>query len=84
LQIIYQDKSLTLIVARDGFDNYSLLPTLKSEGIKSQSIELAKKIGSKSNYVKKLLVGYKVYEIIKDNNFYKIPQLNETTYHFNT
>jgi hypothetical protein len=28
---------------------YSLLPTLKSEGIKSQSIELAKKIGSKSH-----------------------------------
>jgi hypothetical protein len=25
------------------------LPTLKSEGIKSQSIELAKKIGSKSH-----------------------------------
>ncbi len=62
---------------------YSLLPTLESEGIKSQSIELAKKIGSRSDYVKKLLVGYKVYEIIKDNNFYKIPQLNETTFHFN-
>jgi len=47
------------------------------------SRELAKKIGSRSDYVKRLLVGFKIYEIIKDNNFYKIPNLNETTFHFN-
>ncbi len=62
---------------------HSLLPILESQEFKKQSIELAKKIGSRSDYVKKLLIGYKVYEIIKDNGFYKIPQLNETTFHFN-
>jgi len=62
---------------------HSLLPTLGSQGLTDKSRELAKKIGSRSDYVKKLLIGYKVYEIIKDNSFYKIPQLNETTFHFN-
>jgi len=62
---------------------HSLLSTLESQGLTDKSRELAKKIGSKTDYVKKLLVGYKVYEIIKDNSFYKIPQLNETTFHFN-
>ncbi len=62
---------------------HSLLPTLASQALKEQSLELAKKIGSRSDYVKKLLVGYKIYEIIKDNGFYKIPQLNETTFYFN-
>ncbi len=47
------------------------------------SRELAKAIGSKSDYVKRLLVGYKIYEIIKDNGFYKIPNLDETSFHFN-
>ena len=62
---------------------HSLLPELESKQLTKQSIELAKKIGSRSDYVKKLLVGYKIYEIIKDNGFYKIPQLNETTFYFN-
>lgn len=44
---------------------------------------LAKKIGSKHDYVKRLLVGYNVYEKIKDNGYYKIPNLDETTFHFN-
>lgn len=61
---------------------HGLLPTLESQGLKKQSLELAKKIGSRSDYVKKLLIGYKIYEIIKDNGFYQIPQLNETTFHF--
>lgn len=62
---------------------HSLLSTLESQELKEQSIELAKKIGSRSDYVKKLLVGYKIYEIISDNNFYNIPQLDETTFYFN-
>jgi len=61
----------------------SLLPILETKGLYNQSRELAKKIGSRSDYVKRVLISYKIYEIIKDNNFYKIPQLDETTLHFN-
>ena len=61
----------------------SLIPLLKTKGLYNQSRELAKKIGSRSDYVKRVLISYKIYEIIKDNNFYKIFQLNETTFHFN-
>lgn len=61
----------------------SLIPTLETQGLYHQSRELAKKIGSRSDCVKRVLVSYKIYEIIKDNNFYKIPQLNETSLHFN-
>ncbi|MBA5249716.1 MAG: hypothetical protein FE834_09355 [Gammaproteobacteria bacterium] len=62
---------------------YSLLPTLETQGINEQSKELAKKIGSRSDYVKRILISYQVYEIIKDNGFYNIPKLDETTFHFN-
>jgi hypothetical protein len=61
----------------------SLVPMLDTEGLKNQSRELAKKIGSRSDYVKRVLVSYNIYEVIKDNNFYKIPKLDETTLHFN-
>jgi len=61
----------------------SLIPILDTKGLENQSRELAKKIGSRSDYVKRVLVSYNIYEIIKDNNFYKIPKLNETTLHFN-
>ena len=60
----------------------SLVPILKSKGLSSQARELAKKIGSRSDYIKRVLISYKIYEIIKDNNFYKIPQLNENSFHF--
>jgi hypothetical protein len=41
-------------------------------------------IGSKSDYVRRVLVGYEVYKIIEDeNNFYKIRNLNDTTFYFN-
>jgi len=62
---------------------HTLLPTLESQDINQQSRELAKKIGSRSDYVKRLLVGYDIYEAIKDSGFYNIPKLNETTFHFN-
>ncbi|MCD8213406.1 MAG: ParB N-terminal domain-containing protein [Campylobacter sp.] len=62
--------------------NY-LLPTMQNQDINSQSGELAKKIGSKSDYIKRVLVSYQIYEIIKDSGFYKIPKLDETTIYFN-
>lgn len=50
---------------------------------KLQSRELAKQIGSRSDYVIRLITGYEIYNIIEDNNYYKILNLNETTFHFN-
>lgn len=45
--------------------------------------QLAKSIGSKSDYVKRLLIAFKVYEVVEDNAFYKINGLDETTIFFN-
>jgi hypothetical protein len=61
----------------------TLASSMNDRPINLVSRELAKKIGSRSDYVKRLLVGFKIYEIVKDNGFYKIPNLNETTFHFN-
>jgi len=61
----------------------SLLPTLEATNLTLQARELAKKIGSRTDYVKKILVSYQIYEIIQDNSFYKIPNLDETTFYFN-
>lgn len=43
---------------------------------------LAKIIGSRADYVHRLLGGYKVYEHIEVNNFFNIPGLNEETFEF--
>ncbi|MDO6682425.1 hypothetical protein Q4551_08995 [Oceanobacter sp. 5_MG-2023] len=45
--------------------------------------DLARKIGSRSDYVKNLLAAYAVYEEIRDRNFFHIRNLDETTIHFN-
>ncbi len=50
---------------------------------KQQARELAKQIGSKSDYVVRLITGYEIYKAIEDNNFYKISKLDKTTFHFN-
>jgi len=51
--------------------------------ISEQSKELAKQIGSRSDYVKKLLVSYLIYEEIEENGFYNIPELDDTNFYFN-
>lgn len=61
----------------------NLIPTLISKNIQEQSKELAKKIGSRSDYVKRVLVAYKIYEEVQDNGFFKIAKLDDTTIHFN-
>jgi hypothetical protein len=43
---------------------------------------LAKLIGSRADYVHRLLSGYQVYKVIEDNNFYDIPNLNEEQFGF--
>lgn len=45
--------------------------------------EIAKMIGSKTPYVKRVLVGFEVYKIIEDEDFFQITDLNDTTFYFN-
>ena len=45
--------------------------------------ELAKMIGSRRDYVKRLLVGYNIFVEIQDNGFYDISGLDESTFYFN-
>lgn len=46
------------------------------------SNELRKIIGSKKDYVKRLLVGNQIYTVIKDNAFFKIKNLDEEGLYF--
>jgi hypothetical protein len=43
---------------------------------------LARSIGSRSDYVRRLLAGYKIYETVEDNDFYSIEGLDDTTFSF--
>jgi hypothetical protein len=43
---------------------------------------LARKIGSRIDYVRSLLTAYKLYIKIKDNEFFNIPELDENTFQF--
>jgi hypothetical protein len=63
---------------------YGLRETLfKDKDIMHSSREIAKMIGSRMDYVKRILIGYDVYKKIEDENFYKIRDLNDTTFYFN-
>ena len=44
--------------------------------------ELAKSIGSRSDYVKRILTAYKLYEEIENSEFFNIKSLDDTTFHF--
>ena len=59
------------------------LRNIKSDlDYKTVTKELAKLIGSRADYVQKLLSGYKIYQLIEENNFFKIPNLNEDNFKF--
>lgn len=63
---------------------YSLKTTIfKGKLINQASWEIAKMIGSRMDYVRRLLVGYQVFQEIEDNAFYKIQGLDDTTFYFN-
>ena len=47
------------------------------------SRELAKMIGSRHDYVKRLLIGYEVFEKIRDNDYFKVRGLDESSIYFN-
>jgi len=53
------------------------------ETIDSASREIAKMIGSRRDYVIRVLTGYQLYEIIENNGYYHIKDLNDTTFYFN-
>jgi len=47
------------------------------------SREIAKIIGSRRDYVRRILVGFEVYKVIEDEAFFRIRDLDDTTFHFN-
>lgn len=47
------------------------------------SRELAKSIGSRKDYVKRILLGYQVFYKIEDEAFYRISGLDDTNFYFN-
>jgi hypothetical protein len=47
------------------------------------SREIAKVIGSRKDYVKRILVGFSIYKAIEDEAFYRIRDLDDTTFYFN-
>lgn len=61
---------------------YQLYENLfNGENIDNASTELAKKIGSRRDYVKRVLVSYELYRIVEDEGFYKIKDLDDTTFY---
>lgn len=44
---------------------------------------LAKSIGSSSNYIRRLLIGFELYEKVEDEGFYSIKGLDDTRFHLN-
>lgn len=45
--------------------------------------EIAKIIGSRSDYVKRLIIGYELYKIVEDEKYYQIDNLNDTKFFLN-
>jgi hypothetical protein len=45
--------------------------------------EIAKIIGSRSDYVKRLITSYELYKIVEDEKFYQIDNLNDTKFFLN-
>jgi hypothetical protein len=57
--------------------------TLKELEFLNASRELAKMIGSRKDYVERLITGFEVYKVIEDNKFFKIKGLDDTNFYFN-
>lgn len=51
--------------------------------IPEASREIAKMIGSRKDYVMRVLTGYELYVVIERNNFYNIRGLDDTSFFFN-
>lgn len=59
-----------------------LANTIHVQDYQDKLKSLAKIIGSRKDYVHKLLLGYQLYKVIEDNNFYRIEGLNEEAFDF--
>ncbi len=59
-----------------------LLPTTQEGSLDDKFKELAKAIGSRKDYVARLLTGLSLYEKIEENNFFDIQGLDEDTLSF--
>lgn len=44
---------------------------------------IAKSIGSSSDYIRRLLIGFELYKIVEDEGFYTINGLDDTRFHLN-
>lgn len=51
--------------------------------IHQASRAIAKIIGSSLDYVRRILVGFQIYRQIEDEKFFRIRDLDDTTFHFN-
>lgn len=51
--------------------------------LRYSSREIAKMIGSRKDYVLRILTGYQIFETIEKTNYYNIDNLNDVTFHFN-
>jgi hypothetical protein len=54
-----------------------------NKSLQSASREIAKMIGSRRDYVVRVLAGFEIYEIIENNGFYRIKDLDDRSFHFN-
>ncbi|WP_412476179.1 hypothetical protein [Flavobacterium sp. TBRC 19031] len=59
------------------------LSNFSDKSVDNAAREIAKIIGSKRDYVKRILIGFEIYKRIEDADFYKIRDLNDTTFYFN-
>ena len=57
------------------------LDLFKGKDIDFASKELAKKIGSRKDYVKRVLIAYELYQMVEDEGFYKIKDLDDTSFY---
>lgn len=73
-RILEKARYLSAIRNSDKFKNLSLTTASK---------EIARIIGSRSPYVRKMLVSYSLYEIVEDEKFYQIGGLSDSTFFLN-
>ena len=62
---------------------YGLFNNHQNEIFDNTCREIAKIIGSRKDYVRRVIIGYEVYKIIEDEGFYKIKGLDDTSFYFN-
>jgi len=68
------EKARYIFELKDNFTELSFFDTCR---------EIAKLIGSRRDYITRLIVGYELYLIIENNGFYGIHQLDDTNFYFN-